>query len=100
MLYKLITNCKKNNQNNEIYLFYNRNIKYDLSIFDMIIKLFINDIEYKEPDIVRIQATFISQYYNPSVNYQELYNQNLKSKTSLSKLIITGSSNYGFYLGY
>jgi signal transduction histidine kinase/CheY-like chemotaxis protein len=46
LLYKLINNSKKTN-NNEIILFYNKNLKYDLSIFDMIVNKYdINTFSY------------------------------------------------------
>ena len=45
IIYKFINNCKKKYTDNELCLFYNKNINYDLTIFDMFINKFnINNI--------------------------------------------------------
>jgi signal transduction histidine kinase/ActR/RegA family two-component response regulator len=48
IIYKLINNCKKNNINSELFLFYNKKINYDLSVFDMIYNKFDIDLFYNK----------------------------------------------------
>jgi signal transduction histidine kinase/CheY-like chemotaxis protein len=74
LLYKLINNSKKTN-NNEIILFYNKNIKYDLSIFDMILNKYDIDTFSYNLQIKNILANNVSQY-KPSKATTKLFNKN------------------------
>jgi CheY-like chemotaxis protein len=99
IIYKLINNCKKNNINSELFLFYNKKINYDLSVFDMIYKKFDIDLFYNKQikNILTNKNLYNHTYIKKiNMNLDSLKILSVEDNFSNQKVITTMLNEIGF----